>query len=492
MDFAQAANKETLKKFTENGAKAFNATGYSTLLDLYAVAGALRTRDGKDISEKIISAAKEDLLLALKMMFYVRDVRGGLGERRTFRVMLKTLAERYPDELANNLVWIPFFGRWDDLYVLMDTVLESVVWNILEKQIQEDLVNYSKGNSISLLAKWLPSINASSQTTKLLGKRTAKKFGLDERTYRKTLSALRAHLDVVERKMSKKDWDEIEYSQVPSKAMNNYYKAFYRNNTDRFDSFVNNVKKGVETVKAATLYPYDIIEKLDQESRYSRTKTNELLEEQWKALPNYVTPGSNVIIMADVSGSMQGRPIYTSAGLAIYFAERNVGAYHNLFMTFSSNPHFIKLKGETLYEKLVNTASAEWQNSTNLEAAFLLVLNTAIENSVKPEEMPKAIVVISDMEINACTIRHSHSSWSFYDTMVQRFASYGYNIPNIIFWNVNARQDTFLVDSNRKGVQLLSGQSVSCFKNLMNGIDQTPYQAMLQVLNSDRYSCITI
>ncbi len=488
MDFAMAMNRETNKKFTENGATAFSSTGVSDILDLYATVGAMRSRTN-DIIYKFRNACTEDLLLAARLMFYTRDIRGGLGERDAFRVMLREMAITNPMVVCHNIDRVPFYGRWDDLFVLIGTRAEKEMWNLLGSQLLADMKDFSANKSISLLAKWLPSINASSKETVTLALKCSEAFGLSNKEYRKILSALRAHLKVLETSMSKKNWDEIIYNQVPSRAMNIYRKAFYRNDGDRFAKYIEDVKSGKKTINAGTLYPYDITEKyMSYGYRYSRKTVDDVLEAQWKALPNYVEGENNIIVMADVSGSMSGRPMATSVGLAIYFAERNKGAYHDMFMTFSGNPTFVKLKGNTLYEKIVNAQNASWDMSTNLERAFMAVLKTAIKNSVPSEEMPKAIIIISDMEINACSGR----SWSFYDEMVKRFAQYGYTIPNIVFWNVNARHDTFLADGNRKGVQLVSGQSASTFKNVLSSIGKTPYQAMVDVLNGPRYNSITL
>ena len=192
--------------------------------------------------------------------------------------------------------------------------------------------------------------------------------------------------------------------------------------------------------------------------------------------------------MADVSGSMYGRPMATSIGLAIYFAERNVGAYHNLFMTFSSNPETVVLKGETLSQKINNAKRADWGNSTDLKAAFEKVLDIAEKNNISQEEMPKAIVVISDMEIDYCGNRN----WSFYDKMANKFHKAGYVIPNVIFWNVASRHDVFHADSKRKGVQLASGQSVTVFKQILQNLGYNPIEAMENVINSERYDCIKV
>ena len=488
MDFASAMNRETTKKLTENGATAFSSTGVSDLLDLYATVGGMRARQG-DVASKFNTSCSEDLLLATRLMFYVRDIRGGLGERDSFRSMLKQLSMHHPNVVAKNVDKIPFYGRWDDLFILKGTPAEAAMWVLLCDQLNADLRNMRAGKPISLLAKWMPSINASSKEKVKLANIIAKNFGLTPAQYRKIVSALREYLNVLETRMSKQEWDKITYNQVPSRAMTKYRKSFYRHDEDRFTQYISDVKQGTETIKAGTLYPYDIVEKYMDSSYYGRrVSIDDVLEVQWKALPNYVEGEENVIVMADVSGSMSGRPMASSVGLAIYFAERNSGPYKDMFMTFSSNPQFVKLKGESLAEKIANAQSADWGMSTNLSAAFMKVLNVAIENNVPATDMPKAIVIISDMEIDRC----SSSNWSFYDEMVRRFEAKGYIIPNIVFWNVSARHDTFLVDGNRKGVQLVSGQSASTFKNVIASIGMSPYDAMLNVLNGERYSPITL
>lgn len=490
MDFASAMNRETTKKLTENGATAFSSTGVSDLLDLYATVGGMRARQN-DVANKFNACYNEDPLLATRLMFYTRDVRGGLGERDSFRSMLKQLSMHHPEVVANNIDKIPFYGRWDDLFTLMGTPAEGAMWMLIRDQINSDIENANQGKPISLLAKWMPSINASSKEKIRLANTIAKAFGLTPAQYRKYMSALRDYLNVLETRMSKQEWDKIAYNQVPSRAMAKYRKSFYRHDEDRFSQYISDVKQGTETIKAGTLYPYDIVEKYMKKNYYGygrKVFIDDVLEAQWKALPNYIEGEENVIVIADVSGSMYGRPMASSVGLAIYFAERNSGPYKDMFMTFSSNPQFVKLKGASLAEKVANAQTAEWGMNTNLEAALMKVLKVAVENNVPTREMPKAIVIISDMEIDACASRN----WSFYDEMVRRFEAQGYTIPNIVFWNVNARHDTFLVDGNRKGVQLVSGQSASTFKNVISSIGLTPYDAMLKTLNSERYSSITL
>ena len=273
-------------------------------------------------------------------------------------------------------------------------------------------------------------------------------------------------------------------------------KAFDRHDGVRFGEFINNALEGKEKINSSTLYPYDIVEKyLCGWSGVCRPQNEDALEAQWRQLPDYVEKGTNAIVVADVSGSMSGRPMATSIGLAMYFAEHNIGDFHNLFMTFSDRSDIIQLSGETLYQKIRFLHSADWNNSTNIEAAFERVLKLGIDNHIPQSEMVKSIIIISDMEFNSCTggyYNRNGADWSFYDKMKSKFAEYGYEIPNIVFWNVNSRHDIFHADATRQGVQLCSGQSASTFKQLVGCVGMTPVEMMMKVIKSDRYAAITV
>lgn len=482
--FVKAIKVENNLTLTENNQLAYRSTAYSKVLDLYGVAGALRTRTEDEIKTKMAEAFDEDALLATRLLFYLGDIREGLGERRTFRVALEWLAKNHPDVVRANLPLIPHYNRWDSIFVLKGTAVEQEMVVLVDNQLREDITNASRGEPISLLAKWLPSSNGSSPTTRALGRWFAQKLGFTEREYRITLSFLRDHLKVVETRMSAKEWQDIDYSQVPSVAMNRYRKAFHNQDGERFREFLGKVEKGEAKINAGTLYPYDIVEKL-MHARDSIGR--EVLEAQWKALPNYVDGEYNVMVMADVSGSMSGRPMATSVGLAIYFAERNKGPYHNLFMTFSYNPQFVQLSGHNLAERIYNARRADWEMNTNLDRAFEQILRLAIDNNLTNDDLPRALIVISDMEIDMA----SHN-WDFTLLQREKFAHYGYDLPKVIYWNVQSRQDTFLANGNRPGVQLASGQSASVFRNILHSIATTPYEAMVEVLNSERYSAVVV
>ena len=278
------------------------------------------------------------------------------------------MAEHHPEALRPNLDLIGVFGRYDDLYELIGTPLEDDMWKTMKNQFEEDLKNLNEGKAISLLAKWIKTADASSRETRKLGILTAQKLGYPVYNFKRIVRSMRKQIGVVESLMSAGKWNEIKYPEVPSRAMMIYRKAFAKHDPDGFNDFINKTDKGEVKINASTLYPYDIVEKI----LYGR-ENNKVLEAQWKALPNYIEQGTNALIMADVSGSMYGRPMATSIGLAIYFAERNVGAYHNLFMTFSSNPETVVLKGETLSQKINNAKRADWGNSTDLKAKLVVL-----------------------------------------------------------------------------------------------------------------------
>lgn len=487
MNFANAIKNEQKWTRTENGAVALRTTG-EKVLDLFSVVGALRDTDKTRIETLVAEAYNDNPDLTVKTLFYGRDIRGGgLGERETFKIAMQYLAKHHPESVRKNIEYFGEYGRFDDLYCLIDTPVEKDMWEYVKVQLGADMKALIAGkSSISLLAKWLKTADASSPKTRKLGIYTAKNLGMNVYTYKRVIRKLRKHLNIVETKMCENKWGDIQYDQVPGRASMIYRKAFKRHDEDRYDEFLNAVNKGEKKINASTIYPYDLVEKYRNRYWGWMGAEDPTVEALWNNLPNYVEPGTNAVVMADTSGSMSGRPLNSALGLAIYFAERNTGAYHNLWMTFSSCPRWQELRGETLNQKLNNLDMRGWQMNTNLQAAFELVLETAIKNHVSRNEMPKSIIVISDMEIDAaCSAR-----WTFYDQTRARFAQYGYEIPQIIFWNVNSRHDVFHADSTRKGVILCGGQSATTFKTLINSIGMTPVEYMMSILNDDRYKPI--
>jgi hypothetical protein len=478
MSFMDDLAIETSVTLTENGGRALSTTG-DKLLNLFAVLGALRTRP-TDVIDKFDAAFRENADLATKMAFYGRDVRGGLGERTVGRFMLRELAILNPAIVAANIKNIVEFGRWDDLFVLFDTPVETDMIEFVKMQLVSDKRYMGKYQQVSLLAKWMPSINASSKNTVALAHRFVKAFNTTPREYRKTLSALRKYIDVTEVKMSANKWTDIDYRAVPSNAMSNYGSAFARHDYEGFSRYMDAVKSGDVKINAATLYPYNVIETLEKGNR-------DVAEAQWKALPNYVDGDNNFLIMADVSESMHGRPMHTSIGLAIYFAERNHGAFANKFMTFTDTPKIVEVTGDSLYGKYKSFFNHVGYN-TNLEAAFDAILSTAVRTHCPQSDLPKALVIISDMEIDYW----DGGSLTFTEEMRKRFADAGYEMPKLVYWNVDSRKDTFLASKNDPNAILVSGQSASTFKNLIKGIDLSAFEIMEQTLNDPRYDCVVV
>ena len=506
MNFAQAMYREGTHKLTENGAFAYDSTAQGAMLDLFSQIGALRPRTEQEIRSKFAAAFREDKLLATKMLFYAGDIRqGGLGERRTFRICLHWLAENHPEIVNKNIELIPYFNRFDSWFELVGTKCEKLMWEKVLDTLTKDMQAYNatKGKKIvpaSLLAKWMPSENASSEKTRKLAIKAQRELKLTPRKYRKMLSALRKHINIVERQMSAGEWGNIDYAKVPSYAMHNYGSAFAKHDHERFDAYLKSVSKGEVKINASTLYPYDLVEKYLVDGWYGcgssygdctiNDKLNSVVEAQWKALPNYLTKPMNAVVMADVSGSMRGRPMATSIGLAIYFAQHNTGWYHNQYMTFTNEPHFINIKeGASLLDCVKQVAKAGVGYSTNLERAFKEILEVAVANKIPANQMPKTLVVISDMEIDHYMRPGAH--WDFLKTQRVRFEAFGYKLPKIVMWNVNARKDTVL--SQSEDTIFISGQSPSSFKALCQNLDGvTAYELMLQVLNGEAYSKVRI
>lgn len=492
--FVEAMQGNANKTYTENGALAMKSTN-SDIVDLFGTIGALRSRDASEVERLFAKAFAEDRLLATKMSFYARNIRGGLGERTTARVIWRYLATSFPDIMRKNIEYIPFFGRWDDLYCLLDTPVEQDVWNLIRTQYEEDIKGMQENGSISLMAKWVKNTNSKNPLYASYGMRTARALHMSDKDFRKSMAALRRYLDVVEVNMSNGDFSAITYSAVSSRAMTRYRKAFSKHDSEGFQKYLDSLTKGETKVNASTLYPYDILESYGLHTAGCWGRTNYLrcnsfdtiLEEQWKALPNYVSGENNVLVMADTSGSMDGRPLMTSVGLATYFAERNRGEFHNVFMTFSGKPKFVTIKGETLHDKLCSVECIV--ENTNIEAAFAELLRVSKQNNVPADDMPKALVIISDMEFDSAS---RYRDDTYHDRFEKEYADAGYELPTIVYWNVDSRHDTFHATCEKKGVMLASGQSASTFRSIMNNIGKTPYQAVLDVLNGEEYSMITV
>ena len=442
---------------TENGAVTLRTTN-NPLVDFFALAGSTRGNPelGLDLFKKAFAYDKQ---AAIRVLFYLRDIRGGQGERELFRNCLEYLAvnEKETSDKIVNLV--PEYGRWDDIFGLhVETILP-----IIKTQLEAD----KESDNPSLLAKWLPSENTSSKKTQTLARGMAKALGLSPRQYRKMLSTLRAKIKLVEHNMSKREWGAIDYETVPSQAGLKYRKAFSRNDAERYVSYLESVKKGDAKINTSTLYPHQVYKAVGTPGA----------EEMWANLPDY-TMGKNAIVVADVSGSMWGDPMAVSVSLALYFAERNEGAFKDHFITFSGNPTLQKVIGTSLRDKMNSIERAKWGHNTNLYRVFECVANAA----TNADDVPETIYIISDMEFDSC------ADLTNFEAIDELFKTK--ERPNLVFWNVDARNKQVPVEQNQYGVTLVSGLSPSTFKLAVENL--SPLDLVMQVVNSERYANIEV
>ncbi len=491
----QQLKEATNKTTTTNGAVT-HVSSQSHLLDFFARGGSMRNVSEQEIRQVFSKAFSENPEYALKALFMHRDVREGNGERNLFRILTKWLSETDLPALEALIPLIAEYGRWDDVVALLDTKASTVAGQVIANQLTEDVANLENSKSISLLAKWLPSENASSYVTKQRARKLIKGLGITAKHYRKTVVALRKALNILEQNMSQKTWENVDYSALPSQAMVKHRQAFYRNDQEKYQGFLDSLvkqEKGVK-VNSGSLYPYQLVEKvIGNGSYYSPSVTPQervLYDQMWNALPNRVEGAENSIAVVDVSGSMTGTPMNVAISLGMYVAERNEGVFHNHFITFSDRPQLVEIVGKDFTEKVRNMERANWGMSTNLEKVFDLILNTAIKNRTPQEELPTRLFIISDMQFNSCVRLNYGSQETFFQTMKRKFAEHGYKLPKVVFWNVNGSYGQSPVTKDTPDTMLVSGFSQNIFKSILESSSVNPYDMMIEALDNERYAPI--
>ena len=498
---------------TQNNANAFKSSN-DALVDLFAFGGAMRNHLGStDIGQLAVKAFLEDKLAALRIMFYLRDIRGGQGERDTFRQMIEAISVLDFKVISKNLHLVSEYGRWDDLIEFyFNPLLKDDVKKIIETQLQEDIINMLANKPISLLGKWMPSVNTSSKETKAKARILCKELGVSEANYRRTLSKLRAHLDILERRMTAKEFDKIDYQHVPSQAMHKHKKAFSRNDGIRFGKYLNEVSSGKKTIKSEALYPYQIIHEMIQTSALSpfysfHSKNNigitedviQVWNEQWKALPNFITnPEENSIAVVDVSGSMMLvgpiTPMAVAVSIGLYLSERAKGPFANKIITFSAEPELVQVCGNNILERAYSIMGSKWGMNTNIEAVFDTILNAAINAKMNPKDMINRIYIVSDMEFDECACNNGKSILgdSLFRQIRNKYTTVGYDMPELVFWRVNVINNQVPMTVDDRGIIMVSGLSPSIFKHLMAGEILDAKTIVNEIVNSERYQAITI
>ena len=477
---------------TENGALAHKSTR-SMVYDMFAFGGAYRRRTDEDCILLFKNAYEENPELALKCLFYLRDCRGGQGERRFFRVCFRWLCSYDPAAARRNLIHLSEYGRWDDLvYATFGSELMWEAFKIIQHQLALDV----ECKTPSLLAKWMPSENASSWETKKMANELRKYLGMTHKQYRKTLSILRARINVLERLMSANRWEEIEFDKIPSKAGLIYKNAFARRDiiAKKYEAFA---KSSETKVNAKTLYPYEVVEQAIKAGWYCHDDDPDkaMVEKYWNNLPDYFNgEPASIMCVVDTSASMRGMPINVAISLGMYCAERIGGPFAGHYISFASRPQLIKVEGVDFVDKVKRIYRTNLCDNTNLEATFDLVLEMAKKS--KPEDIPKTLVVISDMQIDRMTgstwYGPSMKRWTQesaateMELIRQKWAAAGIECPRLVYWNVDARDNTIL-DAG-PNVSFVSGCSPVLYEQIVRGV--TGYDLMLDKLMSERYAVI--
>ena len=490
---------------TANGAIAYKTSG-SKLVDINFAIGELRSADDSEVVKKFRDAFEENPEFALKWLFWLRDVRQGSGERSAFRTILVDLSKNGLSKFVDNMVpYLGFYGRYDDMWELLDTPSKNAVLRFTAKQLKEDLANRKAGKSISLLAKWSPSWATSSKVSKQRARIIAKYLKWNGSQYAHSMTVLRKYIDIVEKKMSSNNWQAIDYEKVPSKAAKLYSKSFMRHDQERYTAYLEGLKTGKAKVNASVLNPCEIVHKVYESiSRYGRDKdTLTLMEAMWKNLPDRVQGEGDTICVLDTSGSMRSSVDSKSSmkcnevaeSLAIYFAERCSEVFQNKIITFSHSPKYMNLTScDSLESKLKYIQKYSEIADTNIEATFDLLLNTAIKGHLTQNELPKRVLILSDMGFNSACEQTPNKT--LFQTINQKWNNAGYEMPTLIFWNILGSgrwgygSKAIPVSYNEDFPCLLvSGYNTASLNMVLKG-QESPLEGILSVINTERYEPI--
>ena len=510
MDFLTKVkeNLDTELTITENGALQYN-TSNSKLLDMHFNVSGYRKRSNSEIINNFTKVYAENPELAIKWLFYIGDIRKGLGERRLFQTILNWLGNNDINAVNKIVSYIGEYNRFDALLSLFDTDSENISLEEIKRQLNLDLEKYEKNESISLLAKWLPSINTSSQVRVKQAKKLAKFLNMSEKTYRTTLSKLRTYIDVIEKKMVSNNWELINYSSVPSKANLRYKDAFLKHDEGRRKAFISELAEGKTKINSSTCFPHDIVYQYQNANEYGRCapiKFDQIYESMWQSLPNTVTDANNILVVRDGSGSMdqsinndtKAKVLDVATALSIYFAERQDGPFKNKFITFSSTPEIVDMsKLDSLNKKITLCNTYTDCSNTNIEKTMMLVLDTAIKNNLKQNEIP-TLLIISDMEFDSATINYSDNDQdeekricTLFEHISSKYKSHGYELPKMVFWRVNGSTNGIPLKTNKSGVILVSGYSTSVVNMILSN-ELDPIKALIKILLGERYSKISL
>lgn len=468
--FSAAVQNTPVLSHTQNGMVTLQSSLNNTV-DLFFTIGASR---GKDLTAAFESAYSEDPTTALRLLFWARDIRGGAGERDTFKKLLKNLEMTHPDSLMKNLHLVSEYGRWDDLLIFQSDRFKLAAYK---------LINDALRNNNGLAAKWMPRKGKIASELRTY-------MNYSPKQYRKLLVGL---TKVVETQMCAKDWSNINYDHVPSVAAARYQKAFKKNDEQRYANWKESLASGTGKINASAVYPYDVI-------KSTKFGDEQVALAQWNSLPNYL--GDNKILpMVDVSGSMETQVggqkgvgltcMEVAISLGLYIADKQTGAFKDCYLSFTNDSKIHVLTGNLL-AKMKQIEHDDVGYSTNIESAFRSILQLAVKNNIPQTEMPTYLLVLSDMEFNPAFM--GNRSVGAFDLARKMFESAGYKLPKIVWWNLNGRvnaKGNSPVTFDQEGTALVSGFSPSIMVSILKAKQFTPYDIMMETLDSDRYKKIT-
>lgn len=463
-------NKESNKTITQNGRR-IKKSSQNALVDLFFAIGALRADPDRGV-ELFQKAVDADMDLAVRIALYARDVRGGMGEREVFRRILRDFAQRHYDDAKKVIPLVPEVGRWDDLFALMNTPVQKEAFDLIEHA----LVHEQNG----LAAKWMPREKG---TKGDWAKALRKHMGLKPKEYRKLLVSLSS---TVEQQMSSNRWADINFEHVPSVASARYQNAFSAK-TPHYQDYISSLEKGDAKINAEAIFPHTVIQTVIKGEK-------RVAEQQWKALPDYLSSGKSFIPVVDVSGSMAiginggyhpggVRAMDVSIALGLYCAQRNKSAFKDGFITFSNIPEWIDVSGLSLAKAVQRTARAPWRMNTDLDKTFNLILDVAKKNNVPQGDMPDMVLILSDMQFD----RSTRGKNKVHASIKEQYKEAGYKMPDIVYWNLVDYGANTPVSFDKNGTALISGFSPAIMKSVMAADTLTPFQMMLDAVGGSRY-----
>lgn len=470
--------KELSKGYTENGDISHSST-LNANLDFFGKAGSLRY-DEEEAIELFLKAYVEDRETALKNLLYLRDIRDGNGERNLFRVIFLSLLDNFmDDEAAKNIIdYLPNIGRWDDVIYMLNTKdkeIKSYILTVIKARLLQDMYLYSESKPVSLLAKWMPSINASSSETKKMALYLSRElFGGNNAEYRKTLSTLRRHIGIIETNLTIKDYS-FDYNGVPGKALMKYVGAFYRNDEERYKKFLENLRNDNKKIqeKAEKLMPYEIVRLIEKDETLANSMWDSLDKTPYKGKAIIVRDGSGSMTMGYGSVS----PLQVADALSIYMSERTEGELKNKFITFSAKPELVELGNEmTLSEKVHILSQYDDCFNTNVEKLYDLVYE--VNKSLEEDERIESLIIVSDMQFDSGLENPNESTFGAFK---RKFEEANMELPKIVFWNVGAYGNVFS-SQELSLVQYVSGFSKNVFGKIVEGKEIDAVELMLEAL----------